>query len=204
MTILLLIASAVVGAAAIYPYIRDIIRGIARPRIITWAIWTFLAGIMTLSALLAGEISSAVLSAQGFIGCGIVVILGWRQGSTTIGRLDATSLAGAVVGLIALVWLRDPTVALLLSVGIDAIAFAPTLKHAWTDPHEESTACYALNIAASGLAMIAGIGAGAGFIGLVYPIYSITFNMIMTTLLLAAGTSILNNKRRLDSEDAAT
>lgn len=186
MTVLLLILSAFMGAVALYPYIRDIIRGRTRPRIITWSIWTFLAGVMTVSALLAGEIPSAVLSAQGFIGCGLVTLLGYRHGSIKIGWFDLISLAGALIGLFALLWLRNPTVALVLSVAIDAIAFGPTLLHAWTSPDEESTACYMLNVISSSLAGIAALIAGASFVGLVYPLYSVTFNSAMVLILIAS------------------
>ena len=203
MTILLLILSALVGALALYPYIRDILKGRARPRIITWSIWAFLAGVMTVSALQTGEISSAVLSAQGFVGCSVIVLLGWRQGSQKIGRLDIASLAGAVVGLIALTLLQNPTVALVLSVAIDAIAFAPTLKHAWTDPDEEPLASYALNVGASSLAAVAAMAAGAGFVGLIYPIYSVLFNSIMTTLLAVSHRQLPEQDYRYADEDAS-
>ena len=202
MTILLLIMSALIGAIAYYPYARDVKRGRARPRIITWSIWAFLGGVMTVSAISAGEVSSAVLSAQGFIGCSLIVILGWRQSSTKIGKLDMTSLAGAIVGLVALLLLRNPTVALLLSVAIDAIAFVPTLMHAWTDPDEEPMASYALSTLSGSLALIAGALAGAGMIGLVYPIYAVVFNSIMTALLLISDRPVLDTAYSYAEEDA--
>lgn len=201
MVFILLVLSACAGAAAIYPYARDIIRGRTRPRLITWGVWTFLAGIMTISAIAAGELSSAVLSAQGLIGCGLVVILGWRQGNATFETIDIASLVGAVIGLGALIVLREPTVALLVAVGVDAIAFAPTFRHAWTDPGEESVGCYAINIIASGLALLAAIYAGAGFIGMIYPIYSVTFNSIMA-LLLVTDRPVLDSSYSYGDEEA--
>lgn len=202
MTVLLLILSACMGAVALYPYIRDIIRGRTRPRIVTWSIWTFLAGVMTVSALFAGETPSAVLSAQGFIGCGIVVLLGWKKGSTQIGKLDIVSLVGAIIGLIVLIWLRSPTVALILSVSIDAIAFGPTLMHAWTDPDEESLASYVLNVVSAGLAIAAAFSAGAGFIGLLYPLYSVVFNTLMATILVTSKKLLSSSTYAYSSEDS--
>ena len=186
MTVFLLTLSAIIGASALYPYIRDILRGRTRPRLVTWAVWTFLAGVMTVSALIAGELPSAVLSGISLVGCGIVVVLGWKRGSTDLGRLDIMSLVGAVVGLAALFWLQNPTVALVISVSIDAIAFGPTLLHAWTDPDEESLSCYVLNTVTAGLAIAAAVYAGGSHTGLIYPIYSAAFNTIMSLLLVTA------------------
>lgn len=186
MTLTLLLFSALIGAIALYPYVRDTRRGRVRPRLVSWGVWTILAAIMTVSALLEGHLASAALSAQGLFGCGIVVILGWHKGNARIGRLDILSMVGAAIGLGSLIFLRDPSVALLTSVAIDAVAFMPTLVHAWTDPDEESLACYACNIGASGLALMAALQSGGDFTGIIYPLYSVTFNGLMVLLLMTS------------------
>lgn len=190
MTLILLVLSAIIGLAGLYPYIRDTKRGRVRPRIVSWSVWTILAGIMTISAVLDGHLASAALSAQGFFECGLVVIFGWRQGSIRINRLDIISIIGACIGLASLVFLRDPGVALVVSVIIDAVAFMPTLAHAWTDPEEESLLCYACAVIASSLALVAALGNGAGFIGLFYPLYSVTFNGLMALLLTTSRPAL--------------
>ena len=64
---LLSIIAAVVAAAGALPYILAILRGTARPRIVSWAVWTILAGIMTVSAFMEGQQASAVLSLSTFV-----------------------------------------------------------------------------------------------------------------------------------------
>lgn len=186
MTLTLLIISSLIGASALYPYIRDLIRGRVRPRLVSWSVWTILAGVMTISALLNGHFASAALSAQGLFGCGAVVLFGWKRGSRQIGRIDIISLIGAAIGLLSLIFLHDPNLALLMSVAIDAVAYMPTLVHAWTDPDEESLACYVLDVAAASLALVAALHNGWNFIGVIYPLYSVTFNGLMAGLLITS------------------
>ena len=186
---MLILLSAVIGAAGLYPYIKSTINGTVRPQLVTWSIWTVLAGVLTISALLQGQTASAALSAQAFIGCGLVVALGWGRGHIRLTKLDFFCLTGAVIGVGTLVLLRDPTISLLVAVTVDAVAFIPTLRHAWISPDEESFAAYALGAASATLALTVALMHHAGLNGMAYPVYSLVFNGATAIILLVSRQS---------------
>lgn len=188
--VFLLALSVVVTVCGLYPYLKLTAKGIVRPRLVTWGVWFTLAVVMSVSALIEGHMASAVLSLQGVAGCLLVVMLGWRSGSRDISQLDIGCLAGALIGIMALVVLKNPAIALLIAILVDAIAFVPTLHHAWKKPFEEGLACYIGNFSASTLVFSSAIISAAGFMGVVYPIYSITFNLAMAMLIILGRTSL--------------
>lgn len=183
MTSLIITIGIVLSTYSSLPYIREIIRGSVRPRIASWSVWTILAGVMTVSAFVEGQIPSALLSLVSFVGCATILVLGWKRGGRELSRIDVVCIVGAVLGIGSLVVLRDPSVAILVSVGVDAIAFVPTLIHGWTDPEEESFGCFALAAAGAACALIAGLLSGATMSGLAYPVYAVAFNGMMAAVL---------------------
>lgn len=197
---LLSIIAAVVAAAGALPYILAILRGTARPRIVSWAVWTILAGIMTVSAFMEGQQASAVLSLSTFVSCFMIMVLGWRQGRVSLDRLDVLCMLGAAAGIMALVVLRDPVVALTVAVAVDAVAFVPTLWHAWTDPHEESLTCFVLAALGGGIAVAAAALSNATFAGLLYPVYAVAFNGIMALLLMIGRLGPMVSMRQRSEE----
>src|SRR5690606_33080852 len=154
------------------PYIKSIMAGRAKPKLVTWVIWAVLAIVMTISAFWSGQTASAILSLSGAIGCSAVVIIGWRRGSLSVSRSDMIYLAGAAAGILSLVVLRDPVIALAVSVAVDAIAFVPTFIHGWQAPHEENLPSFALGTSAGVITLLVAISSGGGIHGLLYPLYS--------------------------------
>lgn len=165
------------------PYIRDILRGVVRPRIASWIVWTILAGVMAVSSWIEGQVPSALLSTVTFAGCATILALGWRRGSRALSLLDIICLIGALVGLASLAVLRDPAVAIFVSVAVDAIAFIPTFVHGWTDPEEESLVCFSLASAGAACALVAALLHDATLSGLAYPLYAVLFNGAMAAIL---------------------
>lgn len=191
--VLLLALSIVVTICGLYPYLKQTAKGAVKPRLVTWGVWFTLALVMSISALIEGHTASAVLSLQGVAGCLLVFILGWKSGSRDVSQLDIGCLIGATAGIVALVVLKNPSAALLIAVLVDAIAFVPTLHHAWKKPFEEGLACYVSNFGASTLVFTSAMISAAGFMGVVYPIYSITFNLAMAMLIFFGRTSFNQN-----------
>src|SRR5690606_13765958 len=115
---LVLALGAVIGVLAVVPYIKSIMAGRVKPKLVTWVIWAVLAIVMTISAFWSGQTASAILSLSGAIGCSAVVIIGWRRGSLSVSRSDMIYLTGAAAGILSLVVLRDPVIALAVSVAV--------------------------------------------------------------------------------------
>lgn len=188
-TVLTIIGVLLVTMAGV-PYISAIIRGRVRPKLISWGIWTVLGVLTTLAALGESQIPSALVSAVAAVTCLTVVVLGWSRGSRRITRLDVVCLIGALAGLVVYFAARDPFLALAVSVTVDAIAFVPTLAHGWTDPDEESLSSFVYIVAGQGFVVAAALIGGATITGLLYPLYSLTFNGAMAYVLFSAKFSL--------------
>ena len=179
---------ALISAAASVPYILAVIRGTARPRLVSWGVWAVLAGVMTVSAFIEGAMASAVMTAITFIACATVTILGWQRRTGGINRVDMVCLVGAVLGITSLAIFKSPLIALTVSVAVDIIAFIPTLVHAWTSPYEESLTCFALSALGGTLAVLAVLAGEISVVALLYPVYSMVFNGL-AALLIVSGRS---------------
>lgn len=179
---------ALISAAGSVPYILAVIRGTARPRLVSWGVWAVLAGVMTVSAFIEGAMASAVMTAITFIACATVTILGWQRRTGGINRVDIVCLVGAVLGITSLAIFKSPLIALTVSVAVDIVAFIPTLVHAWTSPYEESLACFALSALGGTLAVLAVLVGEISVVALLYPVYSMVFNGL-AALLIVSGRS---------------
>ena len=191
MATFLMVCGVIVAGVGAVPYIMAVLRGTARPRLVSWAVWAVLAAVLAASSYADGQVASALLSLQAFVACSTVVVLGWKYGGQVkVGQLDVICLVGAALGILSLVMFKNPQAALITALAVDAVAFIPTFVHAWTNPDEESMACYALAAAGAVLATCASVMAGAAFAGLLYPLYSMVFNGVMVLLLVMGRWSI--------------
>ena len=188
-TAVTVLGSALTAAAAL-PYISDIVRGRAQPRIASWSIWTVVQAIGTVSAFAAGQLPTACYTLLCAAGCAAVVFLGWRHGSREFGRLDAVcvTLAAEGVALLAVAtWV--PTLipmswAVAVSVATDFLAYLPTFHHAWRRPGEEPWVPYAMFGAAAALVLL--VADYRVLAGVIYPTYLFAADAAMVIMILAS------------------
>jgi len=188
-TAVTVVGSALTAAAAL-PYILDIVRGRAQPRIASWSIWTIVQAIGTASAFTAGQLPTACYTLLCAAGCAAVVVLGWQHGSREFGRLDAVcvTLAAEGVALLAVAtWV--PTLipmswAIAVSVATDFLAYLPTFHHAWRRPSEEPWVPYAMFGAAAALVLL--VADFRVLAGVIYPTYLFAADAAMVIMILAS------------------
>jgi len=184
------VLGSVLTAAAALPYILDIVRGRARPRIASWSIWTVVQAIGAASAFTARQLPGACYTLLCAAGCATVVFLGWRHGSREFGRLDAVcvTLAAEGVALLAVAsWV--PTLipmswAIAVSVVTDFLAYLPTFHHAWRRPSEEPWLPYAMFGAAAALVLL--VADFRVLAGVIYPTYLFAADAAMVIMILAS------------------
>jgi hypothetical protein len=188
-TVVIVLGSALTAGAAL-PYIIDIVRGRARPRIASWGIWTVVQAIGAASGFSAWQLPAACYTLLCAAGCAAVVVLGWRHGSREFGRLDAVcvTLAAEGVALLAVAaWvprLIPMSWAVAVSVATDFLAYLPTFQHAWLRPDEEPWIPYAMFGVAAGLVL-----AVADFrvlTGVIYPTYLFAADAAMVIMILGS------------------
>ena len=182
--------SSALTAAAALPYIIDIVRGRARPRIASWGIWTVVQAIGAASAFTARQLPGACYTLLCAAGCAVVVFLGWRHGSREFGRLDAVcvTLAAEGVALLAVAsWmpgLLPMSCAVAVSVATDFLAYLPTFHHAWCRPGEEPWLPYAMFGAAAALVLF--VADFRVLAGVIYPAYLFAADTAMVIMIVAS------------------
>ena len=188
-TVVIVLGSALTAGAAL-PYIIDIVRGRAQPRIASWGIWTVVQAIGAASGFSAWQLPTACYTLLCATGCAAVVFLGWRHGSREFGRLDAVcvTLAAEGVALLAVAaWvprLIPMSWAVAVSVATDFLAYLPTFRHAWLRPDEEPWIPYAMFGVAAGLVLA--VADFSVMTGVIYPTYLFAADAAMVIMILGS------------------
>lgn len=127
------------------PYLIDTIKGKIQPHPYTWGIWSIVSLVTFFGMLEKGAGWGALPTgiAEGFTI--IIFLVSLKYGFKNINRKDTIYLAVALLSLIPWVVTKDPTLSVVTVVCIDAIAFIPTLKKAYKNPHSEETLLYEMN-----------------------------------------------------------
>jgi hypothetical protein len=124
--------------ALFYPYIRSILLGHTRPHVLSWVIWG--AGTLTVffAQLAAGAGIGAWPIGMSALITIYIAILSWaKRSDLNITPLDWICLVAALVAL--LIWLITSSSlwAVLILTAVDLVGFGPTVRKAYSKPHEE-------------------------------------------------------------------
>jgi len=182
MTPFLIALSGIITISAAIPYMIEIVKGKAKPRVVSWITWALITGIASAASFADGHYASGVLMLCVAIQVSVVAILGFKHGDRKFDRLDVVCQIGAIVGLILWFIFKSPTVAILATITIDLIGAIPTLKHAWLKPHEETWLTYALNGVGGGLTVM--IAGSSAVTAIAYPIYVLVIDVVIVAFIL--------------------
>lgn len=180
MTAIILALSAIITVSATIPYLLDAIKGKTKPRVVSWFNWALLTGISAAAALSAHQYPSAVLSLAASVECWGVVAVSLRKGDRSFELFDMFCQIGAIAGLVLWIIFNSPLIAIAASIVIDIVVSAPTVKHIWQKPYEESMNVFMLSAVGASLALLAIHHPKP--VGLINPIYLILVNIFMSLL----------------------
>lgn len=147
------IAAALVAVAGNVPYLRDVLRGYVQPHPYTWLVWSTVSMTVFFGMLTKGAGIGAlpVAVAEGFTLA--IFFFSLKYGFKPIRRVDTVFLIVALAGLIPWFLTKDPTLSVVVAVGIDLVAFAPTLRKTWISPRTETPLLYGSNVLRHGLGL---------------------------------------------------
>ena len=137
------------------PYYRDILKGKTHPHIYSWSLWSLLTILLVALQIKGGAGSAMWVTAAAGLLCIGVVILGLKNGKKDITVSDkvVAILSLAAIGF----WLlaNQPTISLILVICADMLAFVPTIRKSWHQPHSETLSMYVMNTFRFFLALLA-------------------------------------------------
>lgn len=140
-------AGSVVAFSTHLPYVFNTFRGTTKPHVFTWLIWTVLYGIAFAGQMAGNGGAGAWVTAVMGVISATVLLAGLQQGRKNITRFDLGCLFVSFSAILVWIWTSTPVWSILLITGIDAVAFAPTIRKSFPRPYEETLVAYAGNIA---------------------------------------------------------
>lgn len=142
----LAIIAAVVAIGGNIPYIRDAINKRVTPHPYTWFVWSIVSGITLFGQIVKGAGIGALPTAVSWIFTLFIFVFSLSNGFKNVIKTDNYFLGGALLGLIPWVITKDPTISVVIAVGIDLIAFTPTIRKTWVHPESETPILYGANV----------------------------------------------------------
>ena len=179
----LAVVAALIAVAGNLPYLWDILKGRVKPHPYTWLVWTLVSGIIFFGQVAKGAGIGALPTAASEVFTLIIFLFSLKYGFKGITKTDTAFLALALVGIVPWILTNDPTLSVIIAVGIDLIAFAPTLRKTWRYPATETPILYGSNVLRHTLALFS--LQAYNIATTLHSIAMITVNTLMTLLILA-------------------
>lgn len=140
------VIAALLAVAGNLPYLWDILKGRVKPHPYTWFVWTLVSGIVFFGQVAKGAGVGAIPTAASELFTVIIFLFSLKYGFRGITKTDTAFLISALAGIGLWVLTNDPTAAVVIAVGIDLIAFMPTLRKTWKHPKTETPVLYSANV----------------------------------------------------------
>lgn len=182
MKVVFLVLATVVTIGSVLPYVRDILRGITKPNIVSWTTWTLLTGIATAAEIAAHEYAAAVFTGAAAAETALVVVLGLRRGYVKYTGFDVICQIAAVAGIVLWQIFNSPVIGVVGAVMIDFVGALPTFRHSWLRPGEETWQTYML--AALGAAFAVAALTDYNWISLPYAVYIVLVNTALSVIII--------------------
>lgn len=182
MKTIFLVVSAVITIVSVLPYLRDILKGITKPNLVSWITWTLLTGIATAAEIAAHEYVAAIFTSAAVVETGLVVVFGIRHGYVKYTPFDVACQLAAIIGIILWQLFNSPALGVVAAVTIDLIGALPTVRHSWLNPREETWSTYAL----AGLGGVFALFAlqTYNWVSLPYAVYIVAINALLALIII--------------------
>ncbi len=143
---LLVVLAACLAVIGNVPYLRNVITNKIQPHPYTWLVWSIVSAVTFFGQLAKGGGIGSIPTGVAEAFTVVIFLFSLRYGFRNIERRDTYFLMIALLGLIPWALMNDPTISVMLVVGIDLVAFVPTLRKTWNIPESETPVLYAMNV----------------------------------------------------------
>lgn len=176
------VASGIFNVIGLIPYIRDILRHKTKPERATWWIWLTLNVIAFFAQLAAGATWSLFMTGAQLMAVLITAILSVKYGYGVFKKKDLLSLLIAMFGILLWKFTRDPLMALIIVIAVDALGFWLTLAKTWAAPHTETLIAWVF-ASISGTLGVLSVGE-LDLTKLIYPFYIMVGNWLLVLVIV--------------------
>lgn len=152
----------IIGAVAValtfgayVPYYRDILKGKTRPHVYSWSLWALLTVLLVALQIKGGAGPATWVTAAAGLLCLGVVLLSLKNGKRDITVSDTVVAALSLLAIGFWLIADQPIISIILATLADLLAFVPTVRKSYSDPHSETLSLYITNALRFGLALLA-------------------------------------------------
>ena len=139
------IIAGAIALSAFIPFIIAILKGTAKPSIITWTTWTAVNILLLKSYYDSGARNTLWLPVAFLVGDSIISLLSFKYGEKIITTLDKVVIALVTINILGILILSyDKNTVLSLSVVTLVIGSVPTIKKSWLRPQNEDTVAWSI------------------------------------------------------------
>lgn len=177
-----MILSNFLSIASTFPYLAGVVKGVVKPRIITWIIWSILTGVSCIASLFEGQYVTMTLLIVTTALTSSVAILGWRHGSKQVNKLDITCLICALVGIVIWRLSNSPGLAVIVMLIADLMGGLPTLIHSWQKPNEEEWRTFSISAVGSFCTLLA-VNSWK-ITAFAFPLYLVVMGLTYSTIII--------------------
>jgi hypothetical protein len=146
MTETIVIVASIFAIVGNLPYLRDVVKGRAKPHPYTWLVWSIVSLTVFFGQLAKGAGLGAIPTGVSEFFTILIFFFSLKYGFKNIQKRDTYFLIIALLGLIPWAITKDPTLSVIIVVSIDLIAFTPTLLKTWKHPDTETPVLYSMNV----------------------------------------------------------
>ncbi len=142
----LAVIAALLAVAGNLPYLRGILKGHVKPHPYTWLVGAIVSGTVFFGILAKGAGIGALPIAVSEIFTVIIFLFSLKYGFKGITNTDKIFLAVALAGLVPWLFTSDPTLSIVIAVGVDLSSLVPTFRKTWAHPSTETSLLYGSNV----------------------------------------------------------
>lgn len=139
------LVAVILAIAGNVPYVRDVLRGRVQPHAYTWFVWSVVSAITLFGQVVKGAGIGALPTAVAELFTIFIFTLSLRYGFKPT-RRDSYFLVIALLGIVPWILTHDPTLSVVIAVGIDLVAFMPTFYKTWHAPKSETPVLFGANV----------------------------------------------------------
>lgn len=134
--------SVIIALVSFIPYIKDVFARKTTPHIYSWLVWTILQALATIAILRENSWWSGLgVGCVGLVSL-VVFLFSFKYGTKNITFFDTVCLIGALIAISVWVFIHNITLSVILVTIIDFVAFLPTFRKAYQEPHSETAILY--------------------------------------------------------------
>lgn len=177
------LAAGIVGIAGYAPYVRDILKGAAKPEKASWLIWALEYAMLFIAQVAKGAAASLWLIGLQLLGVVVIYCLALRYGIGGFGRGKQLLLGCVFLAMVAWLVSDDAALTILILLAVEATGVALTAIKAYRQPESETLTIWIM-IGCGGLLTLPAIGYGKDPILYLYPVSLMLVNLCVVGAVL--------------------